>query len=120
MAFDWGSFLKVAYYLYRLEEEDLSREARCRIAISRAYYAAFCCARNSAREKGRFIPFYDDRDHKAVCDYFFQGKYKGIASRLRELRDWRNKADYDDDVVELITHTEKILKAADEVIGYLK
>lgn len=54
MTFDWTEFLKLARELQeRADDADLpfAPEAAKRTAVSRAYYAAFCHARNYA-EKG--------------------------------------------------------------------
>lgn len=123
MAFDWVSFLDIADHLYGLEDDDLSHEACCRAAISRAYYAAFCSARNYAEIKDGFkrAQSKNENDHDRVQFHFKnrQGGW-GVFSRLKELRQWRNAADYDDDIGGLISQTATILDKADEAIGYLK
>jgi hypothetical protein len=123
MAFDWIGFLHVADYLYDLDEEDLSHEACCRVAISRAYYAAYCYARNYAEATQGFKRSQSEHenDHRRVYEHFKSRRGgHGVASRLKELRQWRNAADYDDEVGGLISQTEKILDTAGEAIAYLK
>jgi RNA-splicing ligase RtcB len=52
MPFDWREYLNLARQLAGLQGSDYSQEAVERSAVSRAYYAAFCWARNYA-EKNR-------------------------------------------------------------------
>ena len=50
MTFAWQGFLRVAQALVDdLDNDDDVREAKCRTAIGRAYYAAFCTARDHLR-----------------------------------------------------------------------
>ena len=94
MAFNWEDFLKVARYLKDNPEVAHSTEAALRTAIGRAYFAAFCHAREHARVRLRYCPYYDGRDHKKLREHFqIQGRIK-IAGDLEQLKLWRNDADY--------------------------
>lgn len=58
MSFPWSHYLDLAKALAGQETNGVaSQEARLRSAISRAYYAVFCTARNRAHAEGRrFAP----------------------------------------------------------------
>jgi hypothetical protein len=76
MSFDWREYLKLAQFLQtQISSSNHSPgfvEACQRAAISRAYYAAFCTARNYARYQEN-AEFRRNRDiHWAVIEYFEQ------------------------------------------------
>ena len=99
MPFDWKQYLDLARELAGSTPSDAGQqEARLRSSISRAYYAAFCYARNHCRDVFGFQPTYGTDDHFQVRDFLRHkvGKRQGIADMLDRLRRWRNKADYDD------------------------
>ena len=50
MSFDWTEYLNLADILVRDRASYTNEEACFRAAISRAYYYAFCSARNRARD----------------------------------------------------------------------
>jgi len=120
MAFEWKYFLDVANHLRQLEKDGLDKEACCRSAISRAYYAAFCHARNYARDRRSFIPEYSDADHRNVRERFMKSKTRGVASALDQLRQWRNEADYVDDIEDISSQVQGLLGEAKKVIEWLK
>lgn len=120
MAFAWKDFLDVANHLHQLEEDGLNKEACCRSAISRAYYAAFCHARNYARDNRGFIPKNTDADHAGVKEHFKNSRTRGVASALDQLRQWRNDADYVDDVEDISSHVQRLLGEAKKVIEWLR
>jgi len=51
MNFDWSEYSNIASELAGQATASSSAEAKKRGAISRAYYAAFCSARNHLRDK---------------------------------------------------------------------
>ena len=51
MNFDWSEYLNIARELAGQATASFSAEAKKRSAISRAYYAAFCSARNHLRDR---------------------------------------------------------------------
>src|SRR5690349_8322354 len=71
-------------------------EATARCAISRAYYAAFCHARNHAESRLGYIPTQKGSDHWLLRQHFAQRGMNGIALRLRQLHGWRKQCDYED------------------------
>jgi hypothetical protein len=98
MAFDWKEFLELARILGRDAEGSGHREAFLRSALGRAYYAAFCHARNYARDYLGFRPRYDGDDHGALREKLKRGKRRGVSDRLEQLRKWRNDCDYKEEV----------------------
>jgi uncharacterized protein (UPF0332 family) len=48
--FDWREYLNLAKFLLDLKSSGISKEALYRCAVSRAYYSAFCWARNYAQD----------------------------------------------------------------------
>jgi hypothetical protein len=120
MAFEWKYFLDVANHLHQLEKDGLDKEACCRSAVSRAYYAAFCYARNHARDNRGFIPTNTDADHREVRQHFMKSKTRGVASVLDQLRQWRNDADYADEVEDIFSHVQGLLDEAQKVFVWLK
>ena len=90
MSFKWFDYIDLADRLI----QDAS-EAAYRSAISRAYYGAFCLARDTAQ-----LSDYGKTDvHKVVADQYLhssEGKKRLIGNKLEELRRNRNRADYND------------------------
>jgi len=57
MTFDWSEYLKLAQELAGQTVSPANEEAKLRSSVSRAYYAAFCKARNYLRDiEGCSIP----------------------------------------------------------------
>jgi len=102
MSFDWTDLLTLAEALKSDPNSPGPREASLRSAISRAYYAAFCVARNFGRDRGEFTPTGTGTDHGLVRNHFLLSSdrtRRKIGADLDRLRDSRNKADYDDVLV---------------------
>ncbi len=101
MSFVWQEYLELARDLLAPSPNAAQVEARLRCAISRAYYAAFCTARNhlSDRERHR-IPRL--RAHQYVRDRFLSSEpvRQRIGTKLDEWRIKRNKVDYDEVVLD--------------------
>lgn len=94
MAFEDGtSFLAFAEILALTPNDSPNLEAAYRSAISRAYVAAFLCARNYLQNKG-VVVLLDDTAHAQVRREF-QTRSKRVETHLHRLRGWRNGADYD-------------------------
>ena len=101
MPFDWKEFLAVAKFLQGQAGDNFSEEAASRCAVSRAYYAAYCHARNYAREKQGFIPSKTAEDHINVRRHYQHqgdGRMRKIASVLDALYQWRTTCDYEDEI----------------------
>ena len=120
MPFDWKEYLDLAKLLQNQKRNGYSQEAEFRSAVSRAYYAAFCHARNFIRNYEDFIPSNNADDHFSVREYLRQQRKFDIADNLNALRRWRNRCDYEDIVENLSDLLIDALKNAQEVIDKLK
>jgi uncharacterized protein (UPF0332 family) len=123
MSFDWAEYLDLAKELAQPSPASVLQEASLRSAISRAYYGAFCRARNHLRALSPHLVFPTGAEiHGFVRDRFRSRPElmsKAIAAHLERLRDWRNDADYDDSVPNLQSLCQMALLAADAVMTSL-
>jgi hypothetical protein len=127
MVFDWRGYLTLAKFLHDDNGVSYPEEAAKRAAVSRAYYAAFCYARNFARNKLGFTPAYRARDHgDLILHYAASEKLDpallGIADALDELLGYRRTCDYDDEVVvftDLNSLVDHALEDAQKIIDKL-
>ena len=116
--FEWREYLELAQFLVT-NPESISQEAALRCATSRAYYAAFCHARNFAHTRHRFIFTGTDADHKNVRDHFERQGMGHLADKLDTLRQWRNQCDYKDEVFQLSYNTERAIRDAQSIFDHL-
>ena len=122
MTFDWTEFLKLARELQeRADDADLpfAPEAAKRTAVSRAYYAAFCHARNYAEKRFGFQPSGSGQDHGSLRTFFRRQNdevFEEVAARLDEAREWRNQCDYDDEVEEPKAIVQNAIENAEFII----
>ena len=72
--FDWADYLTLAQELATRRSD----EAALRPAVSRAYYAAFCQARNVLRREG--VNTGDLRSHTALCMDQVPSSFRSILS----------------------------------------
>ncbi len=98
MPFEWRAFLDLAGDLHKQASQAPNQEAFLRTALSRAYYAAFCYARNYARDWLGFRPRNDPDDHGHLREHLKRRRRRGDSDRLGRLRQWRNECDYFDDL----------------------
>jgi len=101
MSFDWRKYLTFAELMYeKANSEDSDchdKETFYRCAISRAYYAVFCLARNYLKDFEN-QQFYSD-EHRKVHSFFINKQdteKRKIGNQLKMLHQDRKKADYDD------------------------
>lgn len=96
MPFEWQDYLSLAQELSQRQSDDPLYEAALRSAISRAYYAAFCSARDFLRNTDTTIPLTDE-SHKDVWETYRQkGKnFNAIFVNGSRLKNRRRAADYD-------------------------
>jgi hypothetical protein len=123
MPFDWMKFLDVARFLQAQDGTGVDEEAAKRCATSRAYFAAYCCARNYARDKLQFVPSRQPDDHEALRRYLgIQGRRSmtSVANKLVSLRMWRNQCDYDDTVPNLLNMLSSAISTAQAVVNSLQ
>lgn len=135
MSFNWSEYFDVAQELFeQAKHSSPHQEAKLRIAISRAYYAAFGMARDHLRSKDRI---WEPRTltnakgervsvHEYVIDQFINSldsKRAEIGVNLDRLRRYRNAADYhlDDSLLNNISFTtQATLRWTKEVLSALK
>lgn len=120
MNFNWDEYLDLARALAKLPNLGVSAEALLRCALSRAYYAAFCHARNYARDRHGLLPRYNGDDHSLVKNHFRTRRAQGVALKLDKLRKMRNQCDYADAVIDLPKLLPIALVEAQMVIAILK
>lgn len=118
MVFNWAKYLVLA------EELGTNRmnEAALRSAISRAYYATFCKARNRLRQEGIYIP-NTGKAHKIVWDNYREHadlQRKSIGITGDRLRQSRNKADYDDEFPNVDKVVQDSISRAKRLLETLK
>ncbi len=119
MPFDWRQYLNVARFLQGGAGGAVDVEAALRSAVSRAYYAAFCHARNYARDHQRFAPTGSPRDHSLVRVHLRGQHEYQLAAWLNMLRQWRNGCDYDDTVQNLAQMAGTAMARAQDVVNRL-
>lgn len=120
MTFDWSTYLTLAGQLVVAGDE-----ARCRSSVSRAYYSAFCCAREWLRTARPTVAIPRDSEcHKFVQDWFNRepGRLNTrIASELKNLRISRTDADYENKLQGAPDKmAEAAVKRAQSVLDLLK
>jgi len=124
MKFDWSEY----FYLAK-ELAETSEEAELRSAVSRAYYSAFCLARNYLRDiqldpRLSWHKTYDINAHQYVAEEFIYHQSKSqimieIGKDLTRLRIMRNKADYEDTMFNLKKEARTALMLAQNIISAL-
>lgn len=118
MGFDWADYLVLAEELGKRSDD----EASLRSAVSRAYYAAFCTARNRLLQEGEEVPKTGEA-HTVVWT-----KYRERAQKQRRdvgingdrLRRVRNKADYDDELPNIHAEVEGAVARARRLLDSLR
>ncbi len=118
MSFDWADYLSLAQELSGNMVSQASQEAKLRSAISRAYYAAFCKARNHLRDKEGYLVTQEVEVHQDIRNEFKRSddkEHRQIGQHLDRLRRDRNKVDYDDNVASLDKMTKQDLGLAEKI-----
>lgn len=122
MTFDWAEYLKLAQELAGQAVNPANEEAKLRSSVSRAYYAAYCKARNYLRDiEGYSIP------PTSKAHTYVRNKFKNSPDRLRRsigdgldrLRIRRDQVDYDDSVTGLSSMVIMSLKSTQNIIRML-
>jgi len=115
LSFDWRNYLSLAEELLQRESE-----AAHRCAISRAYYSAYCYARDRAglNTQGLKDP------HKTVAQYYEQRKLAKLrdfgANQLPALHRSRKTADYDENTEVSATRSKWAVIKAREIVVTLE
>ncbi len=125
--FDWCQYLVLARELNG-EDKIADKEAKLRSSISRAYYAAFCKARNYLInvEHDPVVTDcerrYDCNIHSRVINAFkndYDGSRQQIGKDLFDLRTDRNKADYENKIRNLEGLAKISADSAEEIISQI-
>lgn len=122
MNFDWSEYLNLAKELAKQSSSSATEEAKLRSAISRAYYAAFCKARNYLRDVKKIQMTCTAQDHYLVAKLFKASSdrnWNKVGVNLERLRIDRNKVDYDDSVSGLRSMSKLDLILAQQIITIL-
>jgi uncharacterized protein (UPF0332 family) len=124
MKFDWSEYFNLAKEL-----AETSKEAELRSAVSRAYYSAFCLARNYLRDIQQYPKLWrqktdDINAHQYVAEKFIYNQSKSqimieIGKDLTRLRIMRSKADYEDTIFNLQKEARTALMLAKNIISAL-
>ena len=117
MNFAWADYYALAE---RLRHED--SEAALRSAISRAYYAVFCQARDYLKEQGVMLSTLGPSSHKQVWGEFKQrGRtHRSIGDNGDKLHYNRIKADYENEIERLDLLVNESFAVAGRALRYLK
>ncbi len=122
MSFDWKNLVQVARQLESDANQGAANaEALRRSAVGRAYYGAFCHARNYAVQYlGYVIKGFGD-DHGALRAHLKKSRRGGDAVRLDTLRHLRNDADYADELPwdDATLTVQEAIEAAERVFASL-
>jgi len=119
MTFEWKDVLSLAKFMQECGAVP-SREAAERSAASRAYFAAFCVAREYVENEYGFCPELKGKDHGSVRDVL-RGRGKGkLASDLSRLAQWRQYCDYDKEYSKSGDACRSAIQVAEKVIDILK
>lgn len=119
MAFSWEEYLRLAKQLSQHDTD----EASLRSAVSRAYYAVFCKARNMiSKETGKVFSGTAEEHREVWNSYRLKGgtNQKAIGDFGIQLRNSRNLVDYSDEVQNLPVLVQKSIEKAERIIDYLK
>jgi uncharacterized protein (UPF0332 family) len=98
--FQWPEFLEVARFLCKEGRHqgsfNFSEEAAIRCAVSRAYYSAFCHAREYVERKKWYNPEeHHGCDHGNVPAALKKHNKITSATTLLMLLEWRRQSDYE-------------------------
>lgn len=118
MTFNWYEYLLLAQHLNTTDAFHYP-EALQRSAVSRAYYAAFCSAKEHAelKTKKRFSSGPDA--HREVRAYFRKNHRDNISDNLNDLRILRNGCDYQNEVKNLHIIVKTAIQLAEGIISDL-
>lgn len=109
---DWSTYLDLAREL-----AEQNTEAHQRSAVSRAYYAMYCTARDMLEIVGDFNPPQCGSDHVYLWNTFAEEPYRAIPVRDlgQRLRQARTQADYDNYISNLPSFVESAILDAEEL-----
>jgi uncharacterized protein (UPF0332 family) len=111
--FDWYDYLDVAQEWVAHDDEAYQRSA-----VSRAYYAMYCNARNRLSLTGEFDPPRCGSDHTHVWNTFGRGpedERVRIGELGHRLREARRQADYENEIPNLPSVVGGAMRIADDL-----
>jgi uncharacterized protein (UPF0332 family) len=114
------------YYDLALEWVENDREAHKRSAVSRAYYAMFCTARNELKDhiNDDYKPPECGSEHMYVWNLYKEDRHprgtRQIGVLGNRLRLHRNRADYDDVILNFPDLVEDAMDSAAELREHLE
>ncbi len=123
MSFAWIEYLTVAEALVQQRGTFADAEACCRAAISRAYYAAYCAARNHARDGEGLRLAQTGADHRQVLLHYRQAPdvpHQALGALLFRLRRDRTLADYADTLPDAVPRALAACRSARRVFTLLQ
>ena len=124
MSFNWSDYLTLAQELTSESINSPIEEAHLRAAISRAYYAAFCTARNFLSEKDGYSPPGGTNVHRDVVDKFEASSdmtRRKVGALLHSLRGIRNIVDYQEAFYgNKLGRAQGALATANQIISLLR
>lgn len=136
-SFDWEKYVELAEEIYQKKDTDES-ECRFRTGISRAYYGVYNMCKNFAIENNLInekklkdsYSSHADLIDKFIHSHRFDIEYnaelneikKDIGEILKELRDYRNDADYQNTYpgTDIIRDLEFAYESAKEALDSIK
>lgn len=116
MSFNWKKYYKLAEHI-KDGITGVDKEACQRSAVSRAYYAAFCKARNYARDREGCQLTRTGEDHGLVQKHHRVRQKRHVAVWLGQLYGWRNQCDYDDVVPDLELLCRNAFRNAQKILA---
>ena len=117
MSFDWNTYKDLAEELRHKEDE-----ASKRTAVSRLYYSVFHIAKKFLIDIEEYnYSEYKEPHAQVWSEFISKGKtYKSIGENGKRLRNYRNDADYKDDLLRLDEIVETSFRIANNVLVYLQ
>ncbi len=123
IGFEWSDYLKLANKLHLCSSKSELKEAFLRTAISRAYYAAYCLAKNYISKIETNIVSNNVSAHAEVQAFFKNDKtnrtHLKVGTKLERLRKNRNKADYAYKMSEIEKTTLFSIEEAQFILDFL-
>jgi uncharacterized protein (UPF0332 family) len=114
------------YYDLALQWVGHGGEAHERAAVSRAYYAMFCTARNELKDNAddEYKPPECGSEHVYVWESYKENRHPRGARKIgvlgNRLRRARNRADYCDVITDRLDLVENAMDDAHELKGHLE
>lgn len=121
MSFPWIEYLHLAENLAETGTHSVSRDAKKRAAISRAYYAAYCLARDKQWGADAEPPDGGESHTVLIRELIQSGGVKGqVGNDLQRLKTQRKRADYMGYFSDLDQQTSFVLRVATRVVQKLE